>query len=105
MDWHRLFGLILTDFFTDSPFGEGITMSYTMADYRRDKAMEYLKNLTPEGRREAFQSLTPDEQREVLQGLSPQERLAGLSAKEIAKYLKDLQSERPTQKSKPRRRS
>ena len=20
MDWHRLFGLILTDFFTDSPF-------------------------------------------------------------------------------------
>ena len=37
--------------------GEGITMSYTMADYRRDTAKEYLRELTPE------------EQREVLRGL------------------------------------
>jgi hypothetical protein len=67
-------------------------MSYTMADYRRDTAKEYFKELTPE------------EQRELLRGLTPEQRLAGLSAEEIAVYLKKLQSKRPSQKGKPRRR-
>ena len=36
-------------------------MSYTMADYRRDTAKEYLQELTPEERREVLQSLTPEQ--------------------------------------------
>ena len=70
--------------------GEGIAMSYTMADYRRDTAEEYLKELTPE------------ERRKVLENLTAEERLAGLSAEEIAAYLKKLKSERPSRKARPR---
>src|SRR2546429_555931 len=40
--------------------GEGIAMSYTMADYRRDTAEEYLKELTPEEQREVLPGLTPE---------------------------------------------
>ena len=72
--------------------GEGIAMSYTMADYRREKAEEYFKELTPE------------KQREILRGLTPEQRLAGLPAEEITAYLKKLQSKRPSQKGKARRR-
>src|SRR5438552_4972630 len=72
--------------------GEGITMSYTMADYRRDTAKEYLRELTPE------------EQREVLRGLTPETRLAGLSAEEITGYLKKLKAKRPSRKARPRRK-
>jgi len=72
--------------------GEGIAMSYTMADYRRDTAEEYLKELTPE------------ERRKVLENLTAEERLAGLSAEEIAAYLKKLKSERPSRKARPRRK-
>ena len=68
-------------------------MSYTMADYRRDTAKEYLENLTPEQRMK------------VLQNLTPEQRLAGLSAEEIAKYLKKLRSERPSRKGKLRRKN
>jgi len=67
-------------------------MSYTMADYRRDTAEEYLKELTPE------------ERRKVLENLTAEERLAGLSAEEIAAYLKKLKSERPSRKARPRRK-
>jgi hypothetical protein len=73
--------------------GEGIAMSYTMADYRRDYAKEHFKDLTAE------------ERRELLRGLSAEERLAGLSAEEIAKCLKKSQSEPPSRKGKPLRKS
>ena len=76
-------------------------MSYTMADYRRDTAAEYLKDLPPEERRRILQSLTAEERRE---SLTLEQRLAGLSAEEIAAYLKKLQSERPAQKAKRRRK-
>jgi hypothetical protein len=72
--------------------GEGIAMSYTMADYRRDTAKEY------------FNELTPEERRKVLENLTAEERLAGLSAEEIAAYLKKLKSERPSRKARPRRK-
>jgi hypothetical protein len=85
--------------------GEGIAMSYTMADYRREKAQEYFKTLTPEERRKALQSLTPEEQQEALQSLAPEQRLAGLTSEEIGTYLKKLQSEQPSRKRKPRRRN
>ena len=67
-------------------------MSYTMADYRRDTAAEYLKELTPE------------ERRSVLRSLTLEQRLAGLSAEEIAAYLKKLKSKGPAQKAKRRRK-
>jgi len=81
--------------------GEGIAMSYTMADYRRDTAAEYLKELTPEERRSVLRSLTAEERQE---GLTLEQRLAGLSAEEIAAYLKKLKSKGPAQKAKRRRK-
>jgi Mg/Co/Ni transporter MgtE len=80
-------------------------MSYTMADYRRDTAKEYFKELTAEEQREVLQSLASEQQHEVLRGLTPEQRLAGLSAEEIATYLKKLQSKRPSRKRNPRGRS
>jgi hypothetical protein len=97
--------------------GEGIAMSYTMNDFRRDYAKEHFKHLTPQEQREALESLTPEGQREVLQSLTPEvhreflrrlppeERLAGLSKEEISSYLQKLQAERPSRKGKPRRKS
>ena len=76
-------------------------MSYTMADYRRDTAEEYLKELTPEERRRVLQSLTAEER---LESLTLEQRLAGLSAEEIAAYLKKLKSEGPAQKTNRRRK-
>jgi hypothetical protein len=92
--------------------GEGITMSYTMADYRFDTAKEYFKELTPEEQRELLRGLTPEKQREVLRGLRPEvlrglsleERFAGLSAEEITAYLKKMKSDRPSRKARPRRK-
>jgi hypothetical protein len=104
--------------------GEGITMSYTMADYRRDTAKEYFRELTPEDQRELLRGLTPEVLRgltpevlrsltpevlrsltpEVLRSLTLEERFAGLSADEIAAYLKKLKSRRPSRKARPRRK-
>jgi hypothetical protein len=62
---------------------EGLAMSYTMADFRRDYVKEHLKDLTPEER---------------LEGLPPEERLKGLSAEEIERYLKRLKAKRSTRR-------
>jgi hypothetical protein len=70
---------------------EGLTMPYTMQDFRRDYVKEHLKDLTPDERLEGLspderlEGLSPDER---LEGLSPDERLKGLSPEEIEKYLK-----------------
>lgn len=105
-DWHRLFGLLLTDFFSASPelvsFGrsayrqrsantsallgqlfdqlheEGFAMSFTMEDFQRQYAKEHFAQLTPAEQREALERLSPEHRREVLQSLPPEERLAGL---------------------------
>ena len=84
---------------------EGPGMAYTMADFRRDYAKEHFKDLTPEERREVLQRLTAEEQQETLQNLTPEQRLAGLSAEEIAAYLKKLKSERPSRRARPRRKN
>ena len=68
-------------------------MSYTMADYRRDKAKEYVESLSAEQRRQ------------ILARLPLEERLAGLSPQEISRYLKNLQAKRSPRKRKPRRKS
>lgn len=66
---------------------EGIHMSYTLEDYRKESARASLSLLTPEERADTL-SLFPAEER--LAGLGVEERLAGLSAKDrqwLAKLL------------------
>jgi len=104
---------------------EGIAMSYTLADYRRDRIKVLLRDLTPEERREALQGLTPEERHEALQGLTPEERrlqgltpeelrqaleglsvkerLIGLSPEEVTKFLNKQKSQRSSGKRKPGR--
>jgi hypothetical protein len=72
--------------------GEGLVMSYTMEDFKRDYIKEHLPQLTPE------------EQQEVLKSLPPEKRLAGLSPEEIRKYLDRLTGARPPEPRKPRRK-
>ncbi len=72
--------------------GEGISVSYTMADFRREVVKEHFKDLTLE------------EQRQLVQNLTPEVRLAGLSREEIARYLEKLQPEQPARKRKPGRK-
>jgi hypothetical protein len=72
---------------------EGLTMPYTMEDFRREVALENLGQLTPEER---------------LRGLTPEQRLAGLSESELMALLAELQKHSPTSKpakAKRRRRS
>jgi hypothetical protein len=95
---------------------EGITMPYTMADFRRDYVLEHFKDLTPEERRKALRNLSPEERVEVLRSLSPEERLEvlrSLSPEELLKALPREQIERFLEKQnagraarqhKPRRR-
>ena len=74
---------------------EGVVMSYTWDDFRRDYAREHLHQLTPEERTEG---LSPEERlrglsvAEVLRSLPPEERLRGLSAEEIQAYLRELEN-------------
>ena len=72
---------------------EGVNMSYTMADFRRDFVKEHLQDLTLE---ERFKGVSPEE---VLKVISPEEVLKhpedvlkGLSPKDKATLLKLLAS-------------
>jgi hypothetical protein len=76
---------------------EGFTMSYTMADWRRDFILEHFKELTPEERRKALQGLPPEER---LEGLSAEERVEGMSVDELENLSRKLKSRR-----KPGRRA
>jgi hypothetical protein len=71
---------------------EGLAVSYTMEDFRR----QYVK--------EHFAELTPAEQEEVLQSLPPERRLAGLSAEQIRQYLDRLSTGPPVTPRKSRRK-
>jgi hypothetical protein len=86
---------------------EGLTMPYTMEDFRRDVAREHVHELTPEERlaglppEERLAGLPPEQR---LQGLSPEERLAGLPREQIEAYLKRLgRKPATTRKKKPKR--
>ena len=72
--------------------GEGLAVSYTMADFERDYIKEHLPKLTPQ------------EQEDVLQGLPPEARLAGLSVEQIRQYLDQVTAGRKAQSRKPRRK-
>ena len=64
---------------------EGIVMSYTLKDFRRDFVEQNMKDFTPEER---------------LRGLSPEERLAGLSPEEIEQLLRRLKNGHSVSKAK-----
>ncbi|HTU90673.1 MAG TPA: hypothetical protein VMF69_11410 [Gemmataceae bacterium] len=83
---------------------EGFTMSYTMADFRRDYVKEHFPELTPEEQAAALQLLPPDKQAELLQSLPPEQRLAGLSEEQIRQYLDQLTAGRSSGPRKPRRK-
>jgi hypothetical protein len=107
--------------------GEGFTMAYTMADFKRDYLKRHFKMLTPEEqravyrelprrmrremleallpeeRRELLESLPAEERRELLESLPLEERLAGLSAEEIRHYLDRLNAGGQAAPRKPRR--
>jgi hypothetical protein len=55
---------------------EGLAMPYTMEDFRREVALEYLEQLTPEER---------------LRGLTLRQRLSGATPKEILQQLSDAE--------------
>jgi hypothetical protein len=80
---------------------EGLAMPYTMQDYRREKAIEYLQGLTTEERVKLLLVA------ERLAGLPPEEkkRLAGLPSEEIEAYLERLREAKkaaPSKKRKPK---
>ncbi len=76
---------------------EGLTMPYTMEDFRRDYVKEHLKELTPD---ERLEGLSPDQR---LEGLSPEERLRGLSPDQIESYLRRRKPQRASPKRKKKR--
>ena len=92
---------------------EGLTMPYTMEDFRRQFVMEHFAQLTPQEQRKAFERLSSEdrrevlralpveERREILQSLSPEERLADLSTEQIRQYLAQRAAGKPTGPRKP----
>jgi hypothetical protein len=80
---------------------EGLAMSYTMADFKRDYFKEHFAKLTPAEQEELLRSLPPERR---LAGLPPEQRLAGLSAEQIQQYLERLTAGRPAAPHKPRRK-
>jgi hypothetical protein len=73
-------------------------MPYTLEDYHRDSAIEYLKSLSAE---ELFAMLPV----EVLVKILPvEERLEGVTKEEIESYLKRLRKRKPRKQTLPRRR-
>src|SRR5262249_52490404 len=70
---------------------EGLTMPYTMEDFRREVALEFLEGLTPQ-------------EKLRLSGLTPKEILQHLSEDEIKAYLAKLHKGHPEEKSRKAKR-
>ncbi|HTU91197.1 MAG TPA: hypothetical protein VMF69_14050 [Gemmataceae bacterium] len=95
---------------------EGFTMSYTMADFRRDYTKEHFPELTLEEQADALQllsperqvallrALPPERQAALLQSLPPEKRLEGLSVEQIQQYLDRLTTGHPGTPRKTRRK-
>lgn len=91
---------------------EGLNMPYTIKDLRKEIALEYLKELTPQERWKMLDKAFPEQR---LAGLPVEERLAGLPAEklleqlapeQIEAYLNRLRKESPAsrkRKPKPKR--
>lgn len=79
---------------------EGITMSYTLEDYRREKRQEFMAEMTPE----ELAELPAQKLKKLVGILLVEKRLEGLSAEDILKtllpeqikaYLKKLKGDSP----------
>lgn len=68
---------------------EGLTVPYTMEDFKRDYTKEHLKDLTVDERIEGIST------EELLKRISPEERLKGLSEQDIAAYLSRRKADEP----------
>ena len=77
---------------------EGLTMPYTMEDFRREVALENLDQLTPE---ERLGGLTLEQR---LSGATPKEILKHLSEDEIKAYLAKMKKEHSEAKPKKSKR-
>lgn len=76
-------------------------MPYTMKDFRRDLALEYLERLTLEERLQL--AGLPAEK--LVERLSPEQRLAGLPLEEIDTYRRGLRRGSPASRKKmPKRK-
>jgi len=101
--WHKILGVTLVDFFTDTPYSVEIEkelkilllqlmevnkMSYTVKDFQLEVLFdcftqeEILKRFKPEDR---LKGLRPEDR---LKGLRPEDRLKGLRAKDRLTGLK-----------------
>jgi hypothetical protein len=61
---------------------EGVTMAWTMEDFKRQFVKEHFAQLTPTEQQEALKLLPREKQQELLNALPAEERLAGLPAEE-----------------------
>lgn len=79
---------------------EGLNMPYTMEDFRKHVAREYLEEMTPKERQEVLERLPPEQR---LAGLPAEQLLKQLSAEQIEAYLRRLRRGSPgSRKKKPR---
>src|SRR5207248_2010651 len=77
---------------------EGITMPYTMADFRRDYAKEHFKDMTVLQQLAYLSTVTPAVRRTILADLSPTHRRKlqkPMLTTEVRDVLRDLLSEWP----------
>jgi hypothetical protein len=83
--------------------GEGIAMSFTMDDFRRQVVKDNYAMLTPEEKRDLLERLPPEQRREVLKALPLEDLLAALSPEQI-RQLQQQAAGRPAEPRKPRRK-
>jgi hypothetical protein len=85
-------------------------MPYTMQEFKRELAREYLRSLPADMRRDLLRAEIPVEERLrellLLSRLSPEQRMAGLRPEQIEAYLKRLRKKPATTgRKKPKRGS
>ncbi len=83
---------------------EGLSMPYTMEDFKRDLVRKEFAKLTPEEQADMFRSLPPEKQKDLFRSLLPDKRLAELSAEELCQPQKGLPTTRSGTSRKPRRK-
>jgi hypothetical protein len=83
---------------------EGVGMSYTMEDFRRDYFKKHFSKLTAQERRQVLASLPPEEQEGALQELPLERRLAGVSAQQLRQYLDQMAAGQTAKSRKARRK-
>ena len=94
-DWHRLFGLLLGQLF-EGLRREGMAMSFTMEDFRRQYIRDHFRQLAAEEQRSALERLSPESRRALLQSLPAEafrEVLQSLPAEEHREVLQSLSAE------------